>query len=153
MVSDLARLKRPSNRREASGAVESIGALGSDAMVYAIRLKEYGEPDVLSWEEVEVGRPAAGQVRIRQTAVGVNFMEVSQRRGRSPIPLTLPGGFGGGAAGVIEGIREGGADLAGGDRVAYARGGAGAYAPTRIVPAPGLGQLSPGPIDRPGAAE
>jgi NADPH:quinone reductase len=49
-------------------------------MVHAIRLKAHGEPDVLAWEQVEVGKPASGQVRIRQTAVGVNFMEVSQRR-------------------------------------------------------------------------
>ncbi len=94
-------------------------------MVHAIRLKAYGEPDVLAWERVEVGKPAAGQVRIRQTAIGVNFMEVSQRRGRSPIPLTLPGGLGGEAAGVIEELGEGVADLAIGDRVAYAGGGAG----------------------------
>ncbi|HEX9471969.1 MAG TPA: quinone oxidoreductase [Bradyrhizobium sp.] len=121
-------------------------------MVYAIRLKEYGEPDVLSWEEVEVGRPATGQARIRQTAVGVNFMEVSQRRGRSPIPLTLPGGLGGEAAGVIEEIGEGVADLAVGDRVAYAGGGAGAYAQTRIVPAQVLVKLPDGLSDRQGAA-
>ena len=77
-------------------------------MVHAIRLKAHGEPDVLAWEQVEVGKPASGQVRIRQTAVGVNFMEVSQRRGRSPIPLTLPGGgLGGEAAGVIEEVGEG----------------------------------------------
>src|SRR5258708_13960157 len=93
-------------------------------MVYAIRLKEYGEPDVLSWEEVEVGRPAAGQVRIRQTAVGVNFMEVSQRRGRSPIPLTLPGGLGGEAARRLEGVGGGGARFAGWDRGASTCGGA-----------------------------
>src|SRR3981081_768717 len=97
-------------------------------MVYAIRLKEYGEPEVLSWQQVEVGKRAAGQGRIRQTPVGLNFMEVSQRRGRSPIPLALPGGLGGEAAGVVEEVGQGVADLAVGDRIAYAGGGAGAYA-------------------------
>ena len=111
-------------------------------MVHAIRLKEYGEPEVLSWQQVEVGKPAAGQVRIRQTAVGVNFMDVSQRRGRSPIPLALPGGLGGEAAGIIEELGEGVADLGVGDRVVYAGGGAGAYAQARIVPAQILGRTS-----------
>ncbi len=120
-------------------------------MVHAIRLKAYGEPDVLAWERVEVGKPAAGQVRIRQTAIGVNFMEVSQRRGRSPIPLTLPGGLGGEAAGVIEELGEGVADLAIGDRVAYAGGGAGAYAQARIVPAQILVRLPDDLSDQQGA--
>jgi NADPH2:quinone reductase len=121
-------------------------------MVHAIRLKEYGGPEVLSWEQVEVGKPAAGQVRIRQTAVGVNFMDVSQRLGRSPIPLTLPGGLGGEAAGVIEELGQGVVDLAVGDRVAYAGGGAGAYAQERIVPAHILVKLPDGLSDQQGAA-
>jgi len=120
-------------------------------MVHAIRLKAHGEPDVLAWEQVEVGKPASGQVRIRQTAVGVNFMEVSQRRGRSPIPLTLPGGLGGEAAGVIEEVGEGVTDLAIGDRVAYAGGGAGAYAQARIVPAQILVRLPDDLSDQQGA--
>ena len=121
-------------------------------MVHAIRLKAHGEPDVLAWEQVEVGKPASGrQVRIRQTAVGVNFTEVSQRRGRSPIPLTLPGGLGGEAAGVIEELGEGVADLAIGDRVAYAGGGAGAYAQARIVPAQILVRLPDDLSDQQGA--
>jgi NADPH2:quinone reductase len=121
-------------------------------MVHAIRLKEYGEPEVLSWQQVEIGKPAAGLVRLRQTAVGVNFMEVSQRRGRSPIPLTLPGGLGGEAAGVVEEVGEGVTDLAVGDRVAYAGGGAGAYAQARIVPAQILVRLPDGLSDQQGAA-
>jgi NADPH:quinone reductase len=124
----------------------------SVTMVHAIRLKEYGEPEVLSWQQVEIGKPAAGQVRLRQTAVGVNFMEVSQRRGRSPIPLTLPGGLGGEAAGVVEEVGEGVTDLAVGDRVAYAGGGAGAYAQARIVPAQILVRLPDGLSDQQGAA-
>jgi NADPH2:quinone reductase len=121
-------------------------------MAHAIRLKEYGEPEVLSWQQVEVGKPAAGQVRIRQTAVGVNFMDVSQRRGRSPIPLALPGGLGGEAAGIIEELGEGVADLAVGDRVVYAGGGAGAYAQARIVPVQILVGLPDGLSDQQGAA-
>jgi NADPH2:quinone reductase len=104
------------------------------------------------WQQVEVGKPAAGQVRIRQTAVGVNFMEVSQRPGRSPIPLALPGGLGGEAAGVVEEVSEGVSDLAVGDRVAYAGGGAGAYAEARIVPAQILVRLPDGLSDQQGAA-
>jgi NADPH:quinone reductase len=121
-------------------------------MAHAIRLKEYGEPEVLSWQQVEVGKPAAGQVRIRQTAVGVNFMDVSQRRGRSPIPLALPGGLGGEAAGIIEELGEGVADLAVGDRVVYAGGGAGAYAQARIVPVQILVGLPDGLSDQQAAA-
>jgi NADPH2:quinone reductase len=104
-------------------------------MTQAIRLYEYGGPEVLKWERIDVGRPGVGEVLVRQMAAGVNFMDVSQRKGRSPIPIQLPGGLGNEGAGLIEEIGDGVADLAIGDRIAYAGGGAGAYAETRVIPA------------------
>jgi NADPH2:quinone reductase len=104
-------------------------------MTHAIRLQEYGGPEVLKWEQVTIGKPAAGEVRIRQTAVGVNFMDISQRRGRSPIRIELPGGLGNEAAGIVEEVGEGVTEIVVGDRVAYAGGGAGSYAEVRNVAA------------------
>ncbi|MBR1252293.1 quinone oxidoreductase [Bradyrhizobium sp. AUGA SZCCT0240] len=104
-------------------------------MTYAIRLHEHGGPEVLKWERVEVSRPRRGELRVRQMAAGVNFMDISQRTGRSPIPIELPGGLGNEAAGFVEAVGEGVSDVAAGDRIAYAGGGAGAYAQMRLIPA------------------
>ncbi|MBR1301118.1 quinone oxidoreductase [Bradyrhizobium sp. AUGA SZCCT0042] len=104
-------------------------------MAYAIRLYEHGGPEVLRWERVDVGLPRPGELLVRQMAAGVNFMDISQRKGRSPIPIELPGGLGNEAAGVVETVGDGVTDFAVGDRIAYAGGGAGAYAELRLVPA------------------
>ena len=102
-------------------------------MTHAIRVHRYGGPEVLHWEEVEVGDPGPGQVRIRQTAVGLNFIDVYGRTGLYPQP-SLPFIPGMEAAGVVTAIGEGVRDLKVGRRVAYA-GAIGAYAAERLIAA------------------
>ena len=88
-------------------------------MSHAIRIHEYGGPDVLKWEEVTVGAPGPGQVKIKQSAVGLNFIDIYQRTGLYPQPSFpfIPGSEG---AGVVTAIGEGVRDLKVGRRVAYA---------------------------------
>ena len=107
-------------------------------MVNAIRVYEPGGPDVLRWEEVVVGSPGPGQVRIRQKAVGLNYIDVYHRTGLYPQPLPFTPGTEG--AGFVEEIGEGVADLQPGDRVAYA-GPVGAYAEERLIDADRLVKL------------
>jgi NADPH2:quinone reductase len=119
-------------------------------MPHAIRIHQTGGPDVLRWEEVAVGEPAAGEARVRHEAVGLNFIDIYHRSGLYPLPL--PAGLGLEGAGVIEAVGSGVADLAPGDRVAYAGGPPGAYAEVRNMPADRLVRL-PAAIDcRTGAA-
>ncbi|MED5534105.1 MAG: quinone oxidoreductase, partial [Pseudomonadota bacterium] len=70
-------------------------------MTHAIRIHEHGGPDVLRWEEVEVGVPGPGEVRLHQTAAGLNFLDVYQRNGSYKLP-ELPTALGMEAAGVVE---------------------------------------------------
>ncbi|MDR6871410.1 NADPH2:quinone reductase [Bosea sp. BE125] len=96
-------------------------------------ISEFGSPDVLSVAVQTLPPPAQGEVRLRQTAIGFNFIDIYQRKGIYPLPL--PTGLGFEAAGVVETL---GADVAGikpGDRVAYINAGVGAYADRRNVPA------------------
>jgi NADPH2:quinone reductase len=102
-------------------------------MTHAIRVHRYGGPEVLHFEEVEVGDPGPGQVRIRQTAVGLNFIDVYGRTGLYAQP-SLPFIPGMEAAGVVTAIGEGVRDLKVGRRVAYA-GEIGAYTEERLVTA------------------
>jgi NADPH2:quinone reductase len=102
-------------------------------MTHAIRVHAYGGPEVLKWEEVGVGQPGPGEVRLKQTAVGLNFIDVYQRTGFYPqasLPF-IPGMEG---AGVVTAIGEGVKGLKAGDRVAYA-GPIGAYAEERLIAA------------------
>ena len=101
-------------------------------MTNAIRIHEVGGPDVLRWDTVEVGEPAPGQLRIRQQAVGVNFIDVYHRTGlyQQPLPFT-PGVEG---AGTVDAVGEGVSDFSVGDRVAYA-GPIGGYAEERLLDA------------------
>jgi NADPH2:quinone reductase len=101
-------------------------------MTHAIRVHDHGGPEVLKWEEVEVGEPGPGEVKIRQTAVGLNYIDVYHRAGLYPqdtFPFT-PGMEG---AGVVTAVGEGVTDLKVGRRVAYT--GVGAYAEERLLPA------------------
>lgn len=119
-------------------------------MAHAILVRETGGPDALRWEEVEVGRPGPGQVRLRQTAVGLNFIDVYHRTGLYPIgesPFT-PGTEG---AGIVEELGEGVTEVAVGDRVGYA-GPLGAYAQTRLIAADRLVKLPDWLDDRQAAA-
>jgi NADPH:quinone reductase len=102
-------------------------------MAGAIRVHETGGPEVLRFEQVEVGPPGAGQARIRQTAIGLNFIDVYFRTGLYPSP-DLPFTPGQEAAGVVEEIGEGVSEVQVGQRVAYA-GPIGAYAESRLIPA------------------
>ena len=98
-------------------------------MVHAIRVHEAGGPDVLQWEEVEVGEPGPGQVRLRQHAVGLNYIDVYHRTGLYPQSLPFTPGTEG--AGTVEAVGEG-VGLKVGDRVAYA-GPIGGYAEERLI--------------------
>lgn len=102
-------------------------------MTHAIRVHEYGGPEVLEWEEVEVGDPGPGEVRIRQTAIGLNYIDVYVRTGLYPQPSLpfIPGMEG---AGVVSAVGEGVRDLKVGRHVAYA-GPVGAYAQERLIAA------------------
>ena len=102
-------------------------------MTKAIRFHKTGGPEVMQLEEVAVGEPAAGQARIRQTAIGVNFIDTYHRSGLYPMPL--PSGLGSEAAGVIEAVGPGVAGLKPGDRVAYTGNPVGSYAEARLYPA------------------
>jgi len=108
-------------------------------MPKAIRIHKTGGPEVLSWEDVTVGAPGPGEARVKQHAVGLNFIDVYFRTGLYPQPL--PGGLGMEAAGVVEAVGEGVTHVKPGDRVAYAGGPTGAYAQERVMPAAPLIKL------------
>ena len=105
-------------------------------MAHAIRIHATGGPEVLKWEEVEVGEPGEGEVRLRQSAVGLNFIDVYFRTGSYPSP-GLPFIPGMEAVGVIEAIGPGVEGLSVGERVAYGRN-MGAYAEQRLIRAEAL---------------
>jgi NADPH2:quinone reductase len=119
-------------------------------MAHAIRFAKTGGPEVLEWQQVEIGKPGQGQVRIRHTAVGLNYIDTYQRSGLYPMPL--PSGLGSEAAGVIEEIGSGVTDLKPGQRVAYAGGPLGAYSEERVMPADRLVPVPDGISDQEAAA-
>jgi NADPH2:quinone reductase len=110
-------------------------------MVRILRLHETGGPEVLRLEAVELPEPGPGDARVRHTAIGVNFIEVYQRRGLYHLPL--PTSLGTEAAGVVVEVGPGVTHVAPGDRVAYASGPVGAYAEERVMPASWLVKLPP----------
>ncbi len=117
---------------------------------HAIRIHELGGPEVLRWEEIDVPAPGPGQAQLRQTAVGLNFIDIYHCSGLYPLPL--PAILGSEAAGVVEAIGPGVTEVAVGDRVAYCSGVApGAYAERRNLPAAALVVLPPA-ISEPQAA-
>lgn len=118
-------------------------------MTRAVRIHRIGGPDVLTLETVDASRPGAGEVLIRQTAVGLNFIDTYQRSGL--YPLALPATLGMEAAGVVEAVGPGVADPGIGDRVAYPMT-AGAYASERIMPADRLVRIPDGVSDETAAA-
>lgn len=97
----------------------------------AIRIHQYGGPEVLKLESVAVGEPAAGEVRVRHTAIGLNFIDVYQRTGLYPV-AEFPQTLGMEAAGVIEAVGAGVDGFAPGDRVAYAMA-LGSYCNARVM--------------------
>jgi len=118
-------------------------------MPHVIRIEEFGGPEALTWAEVTVPDPGPGEVKLRQTAVGVNFIDVYHRIGLYQLSLPLTPGSEG--AGIVEGV---GSDVTGfrvGDRVAY-QGAIGGYAEVRLVPVRRLVHLPDGIDDRTAAA-
>jgi len=108
-------------------------------MAHAIRIHSTGGPEVFSWEAVEVGAPGPGKVRLRQAAVGLNYIDVYHRSGLYPLS-SFPAIIGMEGAGTVEAVGPGVADLAVGDRVAYA-GVLGGYAEERLIAADRLVKL------------
>ncbi|HAV35997.1 MAG TPA: quinone oxidoreductase [Massilia sp.] len=113
-------------------------------MAKAIRLTRTGGPEVLEYVDVEVGEPGPGEARVRQHAIGLNFIDVYFRTGLYPMPL--PSGLGQEGAGVVEAVGEGVTHVQPGDRVAYAGRPNGAYSALRVMPADILVKL-PDTID------
>jgi len=107
-------------------------------MTKAILIHEPGGPDVMRWGDIEVGEPGPGQVRIRQTAVGLNFIDVYHRTGLYPQQLPFTPGVEG--AGVVQSVGSDVEGLVAGDRVAYA-GPIGGYAEERLIAADRLVKL------------
>ncbi len=100
-------------------------------MPYAIQIKEIGDPDVMKIINTEIREPGPGEVRINQSAIGLNFIDTYHRTGLYPVPL--PAVLGMEAAGTIDAVGEGVRGFVSGDRVAYAGGGLGAYTDNRII--------------------
>jgi NADPH2:quinone reductase len=109
-------------------------------MAKGIQIHQHGGPEALVYEDVEVRAPGAGEVRLRQTAIGLNFIDVYHRTGLYPVPQ-LPSSIGMEAAGIVENVGEGVSSLKVGDRVAYAGMPVGAYVSERVVPASMLVKL------------
>ncbi len=119
-------------------------------MTKAIRFHQTGGPEVLKWEDVEVGDPGAGQIRIRHTAIGLNYLDTYHRSGVYPIPL--PSGIGSEGAGVVTAVGAGVKEFKKGDRVAYASPPVGAYSEERLMPADRVVKIPAGVSDRTAAA-
>jgi NADPH2:quinone reductase len=118
-------------------------------MPHAVRIHEYGGPEVLKWDAIEVGQPGPGQARLRQTAVGLNYIDTYQRSGLYKVPLPFIAGSE--AAGVVEAVGPDVKDIKVGDHVAYA-GALGSYAEARLAPADKLVKLPDGIDEKQGAA-
>lgn len=119
-------------------------------MTRAIRIHETGGPEVLRFEEADPGSPGPGWIRVRHTAVGVNYIDTYHRSGLYPVGL--PSGLGLEAAGVVEALGEGVTRWKVGDRVAYGTGPLGAYSEAALVPAERVVAVPEGVSDEQAAA-
>lgn len=119
-------------------------------MPKAIRFHKTGGPDVLVYEDVEVGAPGPGQARVKHNAIGLNFIDTYHRSGLYPLPL--PSGIGLEGAGVVEALGPGVDYLKVGDRVAYSGGPPGGYSEVRVMPADRLVKIPAGITDEQAAA-
>ena len=119
-------------------------------MSHAIRIHAYGGPEVMRWEPHDPGEPGRGEALIRQTAVGLNFIDVYERTGL--YPNALPSGLGREGAGVVEVLGPGVRGLEVGERVAYVSSQAGSYAQRRCMSADRLVTIPDGVSDRLAAA-
>jgi NADPH2:quinone reductase len=119
-------------------------------MPHAIRIHTLGGPEVLRWEEIDVGPPGRGEVRLRHTAVGLNFIDVYERTGLYAVQLpAVPGKEG---AGVVDELGSGVRQLKVGDRVAYSAQSSGAYSEARVLPAERLVRIPDSVSDQQAAA-
>ncbi|MCA3260711.1 MAG: quinone oxidoreductase [Telmatospirillum sp.] len=119
-------------------------------MAKAIHAVKAGGPEVLTWTDVEVGEPGPGQVRIKHTAIGVNYIDVYMRSGLYATPT--PFAPGNEAAGIVEAVGADVTDLKVGDRVCYVIAGGGGYQEKRIAPADRVVKLPNGISDKQAAA-
>jgi NADPH2:quinone reductase len=119
-------------------------------MAKAIRIHETGGPEVLRYEDVEVGEPKEGEARVRHTAIGVNYVDTYHRSGL--YKLALPVGLGVEGVGVVEAVGKGVSEVRPGDRVAYAGSSPGSYSQVRLIPADRLLRLPAGIGDPQAAA-
>jgi NADPH2:quinone reductase len=119
-------------------------------IAHAIRMNTQGGPEVLQLQEMEIGSPGPGQVLVRQSACGLNFLDVYHRSGAYPLPL--PSGCGSEAAGTVEAVGPDVTAFREGDRVAYQGGEPGAYADRRIMPTARLVRVPDGVSDEDAAA-
>jgi NADPH:quinone reductase len=120
-------------------------------MTKAIQIQTPGGPEVMEWKDVEVGAPGAGEVRIRHTAIGLNYIDVYFRTGLYPAPQ-LPFSPGMEACGIVEEVGADVQDLAVGDKVAYAAPPVGAYSEARLMPADRVVKVPDGVSDTTAAA-
>ena len=140
-----------SGRGRMNPGVGTVGpTMTSSDTVHAIRFAETGGPEVLRWEEVEVPEPGPGQLRVRHTAVGLNFVDTYFRSGL--YPAQLPSGLGVEAAGVVEAVGPDTDGWSEGDRVAYATGPMGAYSEATVLYAGSVVRVPDGVDDRTAAA-
>jgi NADPH2:quinone reductase len=116
-----------------------------------IALRKHGGPEVLEWDEIDVPEPGAGDVRIRHSAVGINFIDVYFRSGAYPGP-SFPFSIGMEGAGVVEAVGPGVTSVKVGSRIAYASAPLGSYAEVRNMPADRVVELPDGIDDETGAA-
>ncbi|MBW8733140.1 MAG: quinone oxidoreductase [Asticcacaulis sp.] len=119
-------------------------------MARVARIEQHGGPEVIQWVDIDLPDPGPGEVRIRSTAVGLNFIEVYQRTGL--YPLKLPSGLGTESVGVVEALGEGVTDVAVGDRVGTFGPAIGSYATHRNLLAENLIKLPDSVDDRIAAA-
>src|SRR5690349_14907394 len=110
------------------------GAKRENSMVAAVRVHKHGGPEVLTYEDIDIPPPGPGQVRLKQHAAGINFIDTYFRMGMYPSPVGLPFVSGNEGAGEVIALGEGVTDLKVGDRVGYVVP-LGAYAAERLLPA------------------
>ena len=111
-------------------------------MTHAIRIHKTGGPEVLQWDDVSLPEPGAGEARVANKAVGLNYIDTYHRTGLYPVPL--PSGIGLEAAGVVEAVGAGVTEFRPGDRVAYCNGPLGAYSEQKIHPVERLVKIPEG---------
>jgi NADPH2:quinone reductase len=119
-------------------------------MTKAIRIYEHGGPEVMKWEDVEVGAPGPNEVRLKTTAAGLNFIDTYHRIGMYKVPL--PAVIGREGAGVVVAVGANVTDIAVGDRIAYASSPMGAYAEERLMPADRVVKIPDGVTDQQAAS-